>query len=334
MYNRNKVTGTILGVAIGDCLGLPVETFSRGRIKKEYGFVKDYLIPDKNPYFKAQPAGTYSDDTQLTLAVLNALMGDKNMEAMAEQHVLAMNKTTNGWGNSTRDSVEKLADGTLWTNSATGTGLGNGVAMKVAPIGLWRAIFKHQYEDVSKFNQQIDDLLIELAGMTHKTDLAVASGFIHSEAIHYLYESSPESFDSKTFLDRISAAAKIQDNLPKEYVKVPDRFSEIINQLNPSLTDKEIDELFGYGSCYCYHSIPFSYAYFLRNPTSIDSLFDAVNAGGDADSNAAIVGSMLGALNGKDIFPSYLIDGLQEKDNLLKSINDFNQFLIYETDYR
>jgi ADP-ribosylglycohydrolase len=82
-------------------------------------------------------------------------------------------------------------------------------------------------------------------------------------------------------------------------------------------------EEFGGGSCYCYHSMPFLYMFFLRNPHSVDALYDVVSAGGDADTNGSMVGAMLGAYNGQSVFPKHLVDGLYEKDLILKAANEF-----------
>ena len=79
----------------------------------------------------------------------------------------------------------------------------------------------------------------------------------------------------------------------------------------------------GGGSCYVYDSLPFSYAYFLKNPFSSEALIEVVNAGGDTDSNGAMVGALLGALHGTDIFPQHLIDGLKGKEQIIDAVDRF-----------
>jgi ADP-ribosylglycohydrolase len=80
-------------------------------------------------------------------------------------------------------------------------------------------------------------------------------------------------------------------------------------------------EEFQNGRCYVYCSLPFTYMFFLRNPTSIDSLYEVVSAGGDADSNGSMLAAMLGALNGTKVFPAHLVDELDGKDALLDLAN-------------
>ena len=73
-----------------------------------------------------------------------------------------------------------------------------------------------------------------------------------------------------------------------------------------------VDE-FGGGSCYVYNSLPFTYMFFLKNPNSIQSFYDVINAGGDTDTNASMLGALLGALNGMEIFPEKLVDSIPDE---------------------
>jgi ADP-ribosylglycohydrolase len=76
-----------------------------------------------------------------------------------------------------------------------------------------------------------------------------------------------------------------------------------------------------------YDSLPFSYALFLRNPRSFGSIMEAVNAGGDNDTNAKLVGEMLGAYYGLDFFLTaenkWAVEGLRCYDKLLALADRF-----------
>jgi ADP-ribosylglycohydrolase len=82
--------------------------------------------------------------------------------------------------------------------------------------------------------------------------------------------------------------------------------------------DEYLVKEFGGGTCYVYNSLPFSYAFFLRGPFSIETLYDVAYAGGDADTNASFVASMLGAICGTTIFPKLLVEGVQNKSQIIK----------------
>lgn len=92
-------------------------------------------------------------------------------------------------------------------------------------------------------------------------------------------------------------------------------------------SDSVIKSAFDWGdkmgaSCYALTTLGISYALFFRNPHSIDALFDAVNFGGDTDSYAGIVGSMLGAANGK-FFSDELFEGVVEGGALKREVGEF-----------
>jgi ADP-ribosylglycohydrolase len=69
--------------------------------------------------------------------------------------------------------------------------------------------------------------------------------------------------------------------------------------------------------------------FFLKNPYSIDSLYEVINAGGDADSNGSMVAALLGALNGPFIFPSHLVHGLNQIqfNEVLSVADEFTEVL-------
>jgi hypothetical protein len=81
----NAFEGCMLGLAIGDAFGFPCEFRRRTAILESFGAegvtelvaVHDPRWPER-PFIagRAHPPGTYSDDTQMTLAVADALVTD------------------------------------------------------------------------------------------------------------------------------------------------------------------------------------------------------------------------------------------------------------------
>ena len=65
-------------------------------------------------------------------------------------------------------------------------------------------------------------------------------------------------------------------------------------------------------------SIPFVFATVSCHLDSFrDGVLAAVNAGGDTDSNAAMVGAILGALHGVSAIPPEWIDDVEEVDEII-----------------
>jgi ADP-ribosylglycohydrolase len=303
---RDKIRGLFLGTAIGDGLGMPVETFDRDRIHREYGTLKTYVSPAGHKWFTNELPGTTTDDTQLFLAIARAIAetGRLDLDAIAGHHIREYMETTKGWGTSTRDSVANLHRGVDWRESAVGPGVGNGVAMKIAPVGAYLAI------KTVKYREAVNDIA-NIAMMTHKTSLAVSSGIAHAMAVCYVLTDENNLFSASHFIRAVVTGSRMGQSFLEETI-TQDNLTDRLGLLRDAMTwdeDKLIAQ-FGGGACYVYHSLPFSYAYFLKGPNDIETLYEVASAGGDTDSNASMVGGLLGAVNGMGIFPQHLIDGL------------------------
>ncbi len=324
---KDKVRGLFLGIAIGDALGMPVETFSVKKIKETYGRVDKYHRPDGHKWFNGEVAGSWTDDTQLTLAVAEAIIetGDINMDRQAAWHVKACESWTKGWGPSTKEAVLRLKEGTHWKESGNfapvgeegklgvGTrGFGNGISMKCAPFAvLLAAGEKFDFKEVS-------DKLADFAAMTHRTSMGVSSGIAHTFATYRCLVSNPKDFDLGVWRETVITASKLGKNyFPETLVDDITGEFEKLKGVDAEWDDDKIREEFGRGVCYVYRSLPFTYAFFCRDYESIETVYDCVTAGGDTDSNGSMLAGLLGALHGTKIFPDHLIDGLDKKNEII-----------------
>lgn len=331
--NRDKVRGMFLGIAIGDALGMPAETFTAEKIQNKFGRITKYLRPDGHQWYRGRLEGTWTDDTQLSLVVAESLIEKKaiDLDDLAARHIETFCRCNVGWGGSSRDAVMRLAAGIHWSESGIpkkeGRGTGNGVAMKVAPVGAYFASIWDLLRE-GDGSPEVYDAIANLTFMTHKTGMALVSAWAQIYAVEYCLNASPDKFSRSAFLlavwSGIWHAHGIQFAWEKDN---PDNLSERLENLSRieflNIKPEKIAELFGGGTSYVYNSLPFSYTFFLRNPRSIEALYDVVNAGGDTDSNGSIVGALLGALNGTKIFPEDLVNGLWRKDEILKAADNF-----------
>jgi ADP-ribosylglycohydrolase len=176
-----RIEGAILGLAIGDALGFPAEFRRRAQMIEHFGPTGiDDLVALHDPRWPARPAimgrrhpaGTYSDDTQMTLALAEGLLEtrdddplDVRMEAVARRFVAWAGADDNDRapGNACMTGCHALARGVRWNEAGVLGSKGCGSAMRVAPIGLLHA------DDRPK--------LLELARaqalLTHRHDAAV-----------------------------------------------------------------------------------------------------------------------------------------------------------------
>jgi ADP-ribosylglycohydrolase len=248
-------------------------------------------------------------------------------------------KCSIGWGGSTKNSVERLKNGVSPFDSGNPSGAGNGVAMKVMPIGLKMVAdfvrINKSTKDSFAFEKKWDEYrwgvyrnTVHLALMTHRSAIAAASALSQIEAAFVALRPDPEyAFDSQ-FMNPIVEACWIAQSIVLND-KIPDKLSYRMVMLNEEARFKgksvaEMAEMFGGATCYVYNSLPFCYAAFLygrRKSTSL--LYDVASAGGDTDSNASIVGGLQGALYGSDLFPKHLIDGLWNKERVISTAERF-----------
>lgn len=159
-YYLNRFRGAFLGAAIGDALGFITEFMrssdeiqSKFHLEKLDRFVDweritKYYRSGRNYYTVSLPipAGTYSDDTQLTLATARSIGADGSFDAEAFSMFelpLWLNYELGG-GSGTKAAVRSLlSKDKHWYNNFYKTtytsyieGGGNGAAMRILPIAL------------------------------------------------------------------------------------------------------------------------------------------------------------------------------------------------------
>jgi ADP-ribosylglycohydrolase len=317
----DKVVGMFLGIGVGDALGTPVELWKQEDVQAKYGLITGYVKSERHPFHGDKAAGHTTDDTQLTLAVSEGLVqgGGFDMVSMSLAHQKAYKESTTGWGRSTRESLANLCRGVPWDKCAAGTGVGNGVVMKIGPLAALATI--QGWDAVTTIQAVLD-----LTQMTHPTSVAMASSLAHVRAITYCLTTEPSSFNRGDFLKAVYEGGYEGGFIGERCfpdTKKEDLASRLVTLEEAWLwSDREVREKFGKGGCYVYDSLPFTYAHFLREPRSIQSLYECVSNGGDADSNGSILGGLYGALNGS-IFPPHLVSGLVPREEVLKAAEAF-----------
>ena len=319
MNLADKINGMFLGLFLGDALGMPVETWTPSQIKERYGRIETCIEPKGHKWWDGHPAGGYTDDTQLSLAVAKALIDAKcfYMRAIVTRHIEAFDADTGGWGHSTKKAVEKLKQGESWLTSGVGVwdeygiGGGNGVPMKVAPLAalyaarMYNVGLKISSEETIKYLADGVTAVRQLSDMTHSTRLSFAAGLSQFMAVMYCLLTEAGEFEAETFKGHVLNGATLTgcSELESVYKKA------FANRNEPSLAVVQIG---GHNKKRfdCLRSLPLTYYSFLQDPMSFESVLFAVGAGGDTDTNASMVGALIGALHGPSVFPQKTLDSL------------------------
>jgi len=175
--------------------------------------------------------------------------------------------------------------------------------------------------------------------MTHYTKMSAYAGIIHAHACSMCLESSPDKFDGQDFMAMCVEVFSWNEQIPGIYDvsfldDTEDDLSKPFNQLwreysyGKLLDVSLLRELFGNGSCYLFHSLPFTYAFFLEAIADpIPGLMRLINAGGDTDTNASMLGNLLGALHGIELFElpenRWMLEGLKGYGDLRRETEAF-----------
>lgn len=325
-----RVRGLIIGTAIGDALGLPVETLTPHQIRLKYGRISRYESPIDNPFLNGEVSapGSTSDDFQLTAAVARVVAQHaldastaSILTALAASHLAEFQRSSLGWGRASIEGAMALqnSDGAI-TSFLNGKyrvkSEGNGIAMKIAPLALWSLT-----SGIAE--SELVTLIAEFSSITHPSTMAISSGISQVFAIRYCLSVAAESFDSASFVKEVVRGSQLGEQFFSQAGQ-NDSLTTRLAELPAvcQLSDDEIIAKFGGGSAYVFNSLPFSYAFFLRNFQTLDALYGVINAGGDTDSNGAIVGSLLGALHGDRIFPTSLSTEVEGRDLAIDIANE------------
>jgi len=177
-----KYRGAIIGTAIGDALGAPMETMWAMDIAARFPHFNvescDYVNSTEQ---KERSAGRWTDDTQLTIPTAWSIIykGKIDPEDIAQQYAMVYkDETHRGWGRSTLTSVKRLTEGVPWHKaSAPVLGTGNGPAMKAAPLGL--VLASAILNGPKIYVRRCMNDIVDVGRITHK-DIGIRSGLLQS----------------------------------------------------------------------------------------------------------------------------------------------------------
>lgn len=334
-FDIKKFRGCMLGLAIGDALGMPVETASRKKIlaatngRGITGFADVPRLTTIEDNCRLN-IGDTSDDTQLAFVVAQSLVRKRGFSLydMAVEHVQALRATTFGWGGTTRDAIREVeqwfhkqgvAGRDPCTPSTNVESLGTGVAMKIAPLALFT--FRRNVDE-----ELIWDHVYALGKLTHGHPQASLAAYAILRMIHWsLVQQNVERSNMrslKSWGPRIALnemlqvhSAKNESLLLKEAgVETSESFVHKLQVLEESFYEKPLMfgdpndplpllDLTGTGFSVM-QAVPLAIGIAMRHPYDFRAaVCEAVNMGGDTDTIASMVGAIVGACVGEDGIP-------------------------------
>ena len=333
----DRVRGCLLGMAIGDALGAPLEGLGAQQIRAHYHLVTDYVDGvrawKKKPYRWRLP-GLYSDDTQQALALCDVLLehGRIDLGRLASLYLELATPESGyagahrGVGRSFRQVLADLKRG-VPPDQTGQSSAGIGAAMRIAPLALYFA------DDPAAMH----DAVMAASLMTHRDIRSLSGALAVAHAVRRLAAGAGRD---PSFLFRVAAdVARAEDRIAAEAADSVASLGAHARSLSQAIARTEplldipreralaalAEEANRHGAePTCKRAtmgfppacIPACLYLLLTTESFEEALVEVVNLGGDADSTGAILGALAGAHFGADSIPSRWLEGLQNREGI------------------
>ena len=274
----DKALGCLLGLAIGDALGAPVEFKPRGTFEPVTGM--------RAGGSHGLDAGYWTDDTSLALCLAESLIECGGFDAIDQMRRYVRWLDEGHWsstgscfdiGLTTRASLSRFkATGDPMAGSTDSDRAGNGSLMRLAPVPI------HFHRDV--------ETAVRMAGessrTTHGAEECVDACRLFAWLLLRAFEAEDKSFlrvDPDAMPDGAPLARRLRSLALGAYAHKPE------------------DHISGSG--YVFDCMEAALWCFARTDSFSDAVLMAVNLGDDADTTGAVCGQIAGAFYGVGAIP-------------------------------
>jgi ADP-ribosylglycohydrolase len=321
----SRIEGMMLGLAIGDGLGITSEGQLPHDRRARHGELRDYIPNRHDP----RPMGFPSDDTQLAFRTLDQINLDRGLnpgrlaERFCRDHII-------GIGSAVKGFVRAFKSGTPWDRAGQPSA-GNGALMRIAPI-----LIPH-------LRSGTPDLWVDTAlcaMVTHNDTASITACLAFVNILWQLLgmKSPPDpEWWLRAFVD---VARDLETDRP--YIPRGGSFMDYSGPLSQFVEDK-VGWAYAQGlpvveACDRWHSG----AYLLETVPCViyilmrhghepeEAIVRAVNDTKDNDTVAAIVGAAVGALHGRDKIPARWVANLSGRTTHEDGGDDGRVFAILE----
>jgi ADP-ribosylglycohydrolase len=296
-----RAKSMLLGVAIGDALGVPVEFKSRD-------FLRENPVVDMIGFGTHKvPAGTFSDDSSLTFCLAEALLQDFDLNTIGQNFLRWCND--NYWtatgvifdiGNATQEAMCQLSKGIKpeLAGGTDGNSNGNGSLMRILPLAFY-LLDKESHErfEITKL----------VSSVTHAHIRSII-------ACYYYLEFARQLLDGK---DKF----KIYNDLKQEisddllfFADIPSEIALFDRLLKGNIYELPEEKIQSTG--YVLYTLEASIWCLLTTDNYKDAVLKAINLGDDTDTTGAVTGGLAGLLYGYVNIPMNWIAQIARRDDI------------------
>ncbi|HIS50547.1 MAG TPA: ADP-ribosylglycohydrolase family protein [Candidatus Gallacutalibacter pullistercoris] len=311
---RKQIRDGILGLAVGDALGVPVEFRIRERLKQN-------PVTGMRAYgTHNQPAGSWSDDTTMALCTLESLAKGVDYDDMMDRFCRWVDEgymTPHGKlfdiGRTTRHALWLYSSG-IPALQCGGTDVrdnGNGSLMRILPAVFY---LRREYGANCMEKPEAFTLIHNLSRLTHGHEISqIACG---------LYcDMANELMNGKTMAEAVGHSALIKERWygkQEEFSSWLAKFDFINAEMLAALPEEAIKS-----SGYVVDTLQAALWCLLTTHSYHECVLKAVNLGSDTDTVAAVAGGLAGILYGAESIPEDWLRVLAKKEQIIRLCENF-----------
>ncbi|MBR3898282.1 MAG: ADP-ribosylglycohydrolase family protein [Bacilli bacterium] len=303
----------IIGFAIGDAMGVPVEYEEREElIKNPITSMKGYGTHDV-------PEGTWSDDTSFVLATMDSIIkcGDISYNDIADKYC---NWIRNGDYTATgkifdiditsKNALLKYASSkdvsTCGQNGIKDNG--NGSLSRMIPVAYY-CFYNHLR------SSEVYELVRGVSSITHSSSESILGCFIFVNYLLFILNGKDKyaSYNMIKFLD-------YKEFFDEDTIEFYNRL------LKTNINNLRVDDL--KSESYIVYTLETILWIILNCNSAAEAIVGAVNLGGDTDTIAAHVGAISGIIYGIEDIPSKWVHAMKNFDYLEGMIRKFEKTIV------
>ncbi|MDE5630021.1 MAG: ADP-ribosylglycohydrolase family protein [Bacilli bacterium] len=308
----SKVRDSLLGFAIGDAMGVPFEFTNREDL------IKNPITQMTGYGTYNQPEGTWSDDTSMTIATMDAIVTKKEinykriMSNFLSWFSVGKYTATGSLFDIGVTCSEALARYSSGSYEPLDCGIddinsnGNGSLMRMLPIAIY-CYYKKLNDD------EIINLVNDVSSLTHAHEISKMACLIYVRYVMNLLDDK----------DKVKAYKNMQSLdysfYSQETIALFDRV------LKDDISKYKLDDISSSG--YVVDSLEASLWVILNTESFKQAIIGSINLGNDTDTIGAITGSMAGIIYGYESIPDIWLDKLKKKNYLIKLSMKYEKFL-------
>ena len=300
---ETQLRSALLGLAVGDAMGVPVEFSSRAARQR------DPVTGMRAFGTHHQPAGTWSDDASLTFCLAEALAAGYSVQGLAANCVRWYDEqfwTPHGRvfdiGITTREAIYCLKKQAPGASPLVGgrdeRSNGNGALMRLLPLDFYPG----PAPVAARFQ-----LIADASAVTHGHVRSAVACFLYLEMAGYLRQGLNPAV-AYAHLCQYVPAQLAELRLPEAEVK---HFKRVLGGELATLSESAIAS-----SGYVVHTLEAALWCLLQHETYAATVLAAVNLGEDTDTTGAVAGGLAGLYYGEEAIPEAWLQVLARRTDI------------------